>query len=105
MFRLLLILVLLIAATGALGQPRPVRDWVRDGVIYEIYPRAFSQPGNFNAITARLPEGHDEIYIGSVGEKKYLRGLLDEVRIYDRAVPLAEIRRIFEAEGRNLRNE
>src|SRR5215510_121103 len=33
---------------------RPVRDWVRDGVIYEIYPRAFSQQGNFNAITARL---------------------------------------------------
>ena len=21
---------------------RPARDWVRDGVIYEIYPRAFS---------------------------------------------------------------
>jgi glycosidase len=35
---------------------RPVRDWVRDGVIYEIYPRAFSQQGNFNAITARLDE-------------------------------------------------
>src|SRR5690349_13708063 len=35
---------------------RPVRDWVRDGVIYEIYPRAFSQPGDFNAITARLDE-------------------------------------------------
>ena len=38
---------------------RPVRDWVRDGVIYEIYPRAFSQPGNFNAITARLDELKD----------------------------------------------
>ena len=35
---------------------RTVRDWVRDGVIYEIYPRAFSQQGNFNAITARLDE-------------------------------------------------
>ena len=33
---------------------RPVRDWVRDGVIYEIYPRAFSPQGNLNAITARL---------------------------------------------------
>src|SRR5262244_2064504 len=40
-------------------QARPVRDWVRDGVIYEIYPRAFSQPGNFNAITARLDELKD----------------------------------------------
>ena len=38
---------------------RPVRDWVRDGVVYEIYPRAFSQPGNFNAITARLDELKD----------------------------------------------
>src|SRR6185503_20620415 len=35
---------------------RATRDWVRDGVIYEIYPRAFSQQGNFNAITARLDE-------------------------------------------------
>src|ERR1041385_1919019 len=38
---------------------RPTRDWVRDGVIYEIYPRAFSQQGNFNAITARLDELKD----------------------------------------------
>ena len=37
-------------------QARPVRDWVRDGVIYEIYPRAFSQQGTFNAITTRLDE-------------------------------------------------
>ena len=54
-----LIPVLLFSATGALAQPRPVRDWVRDGVIYEIYPRAFSQQGNFNAITARLDELRD----------------------------------------------
>jgi 1,4-alpha-glucan branching enzyme len=33
---------------------RQTRDWVRDGVIYEIYPRAFSSQGNFNGITARL---------------------------------------------------
>jgi glycosidase len=32
---------------------------VRDGVIYEIYPRALSQQGNFNAITARLDELKD----------------------------------------------
>lgn len=35
-------------------QARAPRDWVRDGVIYEIYPRSFSQQGNFNGITARL---------------------------------------------------
>jgi cyclomaltodextrinase len=33
---------------------RPVRDWVRDGVIYEIYPRAFSAAGDFNGITSQL---------------------------------------------------
>lgn len=38
---------------------RPVREWVRNGVIYEVYPRAFSQQGNFNAITARLDELKD----------------------------------------------
>lgn len=30
--------------------------WVRDGVVYEIFPRAFSKEGNFNGITARLDE-------------------------------------------------
>jgi len=54
-------LCLLVAASIALSQQtaRPVRDWARDGVIYEIYPRAFSQQGNFNAITARLDELKD----------------------------------------------
>jgi cyclomaltodextrinase / maltogenic alpha-amylase / neopullulanase len=33
---------------------RPARDWVRDGVIYEVYPRAFSREGNFNGVTAQL---------------------------------------------------
>ncbi|MDQ6651948.1 MAG: alpha-amylase family glycosyl hydrolase [Acidobacteriota bacterium] len=38
---------------------RPTRDWVRDGVIYEIYPRAFSAEGNFNGVTARLDDLKD----------------------------------------------
>src|SRR5215204_3767776 len=29
-------------------------DWVKDAVIYEIFPRAFSQKGDFNSITADL---------------------------------------------------
>ena len=33
---------------------RPARDWVRDGVIYEIYPRDFSADGNFKGITTQL---------------------------------------------------
>ena len=58
-FRILLIPVLLIAASGVLAQPRPVSDWVRDGVIYEIYPRQFSQQGNFNGVSERLDELKD----------------------------------------------
>ena len=38
---------------------RPSREWVRDGVIYEIFPRAFSPQGNFNGITARLDDLKD----------------------------------------------
>jgi cyclomaltodextrinase / maltogenic alpha-amylase / neopullulanase len=33
---------------------RPSADWVKDAVIYEIFPRAFSQKGDFNSITADL---------------------------------------------------
>src|SRR6478672_9947402 len=53
---LALLSLLLLANTSVAQQARTVPDWVRDGVIYEIYPRAFSQQGNFNAITARLDE-------------------------------------------------
>ena len=38
---------------------RPAPTWLRDGVIYEIYPRAFSASGDFNGITARLDELQD----------------------------------------------
>jgi glycosidase len=40
-------------------QARPSRDWVRDGVVYEIFPRAFSPQGNFAGITARLDDLKD----------------------------------------------
>jgi len=33
---------------------RPARTWVRDGVIYQIFPRAFSAEGDFRGITADL---------------------------------------------------
>ncbi len=35
---------------------RPAPAWLRDGVIYEIFPRNFSVAGNFDAITAKLEE-------------------------------------------------
>src|SRR6267143_207558 len=37
-------------------QARSTRDWVRDGVIYEIFPRAFSPQGNFHGVSARLDD-------------------------------------------------
>jgi cyclomaltodextrinase / maltogenic alpha-amylase / neopullulanase len=33
---------------------RPSQDWVKDAVIYEIYPRQYSAKGDFNSITADL---------------------------------------------------
>ena len=38
---------------------RPVPDWLRQGVIYELFPRNFTAEGNFNGITARLDELKD----------------------------------------------
>jgi cyclomaltodextrinase / maltogenic alpha-amylase / neopullulanase len=35
---------------------RTARAWVRDAVIYEVFPRAFSPRGNFDGITARLDD-------------------------------------------------
>lgn len=57
---------LFVAGASVLAQPslatRPARtspEWLRNGVIYEIYPRNFSAAGNFNGITARLDELKD----------------------------------------------
>ena len=33
---------------------RPIKPWIRDAVVYEVFPRAFSKEGTFNAITAKL---------------------------------------------------
>lgn len=33
---------------------RPSPGWLRDGVIYEVFPRDFSPAGNLNGVTARL---------------------------------------------------
>lgn len=38
---------------------RPVPDWLRQSVVYEIFPRNFSASGDFNGITARLDELKD----------------------------------------------
>lgn len=42
------------------GQPaRPAPAWLRDGVIYEVFPRNFSASGDFNGITAGLDQLRD----------------------------------------------
>jgi len=43
--------------TNAVTRKSP--DWLRSGVLYEIFPRNFSQAGDFNGITARLDELKD----------------------------------------------
>ncbi len=40
--------------TNQLARTSP--DWLRDGVIYEIFPRDFSAAGNLNAVTAKLDQ-------------------------------------------------
>ena len=43
------------AADGAsAAAARPGPDWLRDAVIYEVFPRAFSKDGNFAGVTAQL---------------------------------------------------
>ena len=66
----------LLAANFSNVPARPPVAWLRDSVIYEIYPRQFSAAGDFNGITAKLDElkdlGVDVLWlmpIHPIGEK------------------------------------
>ena len=51
------LLALLAFSAGAdddRAKARTAPDWLRDGVVYEIFPRAFSPTGNFNGIIPQL---------------------------------------------------
>jgi glycosidase len=55
--------LLLLAATAAQAErdcsqltAQSGPEWLRDGVIYEVFPREFSREGNLNGVTARLDE-------------------------------------------------
>ena len=55
---------------------RPSPDWLRNGTVYEIFPRDFSAAGNLNGVTARLDDlqnlGVDILWtmpIHPIGEK------------------------------------
>ncbi len=41
------------------GIARPAPTWLRDGVVYEIFPRDFSKEGNLSGVTARLDQLRD----------------------------------------------
>ena len=47
------------AADLSQQQARTAPPWLQNGVIYELYPRAFSAQGDFNGITPRLGELKD----------------------------------------------
>jgi len=56
----LLLSALLVQAADFTNQPaRTSPAWLRDGVIYEIFPRDFSAAGNLNAVTAKLDQLKD----------------------------------------------
>ena len=35
---------------------RQIPDWLRDGIVYEVFPRHFSEKGDFNGVTSRLDQ-------------------------------------------------
>jgi cyclomaltodextrinase len=47
------------AADSSISSTHKSPDWLRSSVVYEIFPRDFSQEGDLNAITARLDELND----------------------------------------------
>lgn len=53
-------LALLLALSGlAFGQnARSSPDWVKSGVVYQVFPRAFSSAGTLNGVTGRLDDLH-----------------------------------------------
>jgi cyclomaltodextrinase len=58
MRRTFALLLALFAVSAAAADTRPAAraapDWLRDGVVYEIFPRAFSPAGNFKGIVPQL---------------------------------------------------
>jgi glycosidase len=58
MRRLFVVMLALFAIAAGAADNRPAAraapDWLRDGVVYEIFPRAFSPEGNFKGIVPQL---------------------------------------------------
>src|SRR3954447_21628115 len=62
LFRVLTRLCLVVLFLSAVAHParaseaRTSPQWVHEAVVYEIFTRNFSASGDFNGVTARLPE-------------------------------------------------
>src|SRR6516164_445218 len=50
------VLSALASQQGDASEARKSPEWVRDAVVYEVFTRNFSPSGDFNGVTARLPE-------------------------------------------------
>ena len=48
------VIVLSVSALAEQGTPHKAADWIQSAVIYELNPRTFSAPGNFNGVEQRL---------------------------------------------------
>jgi glycosidase len=59
LFALIWFCLAAVAADSSHPSAHTPPQWLRDGVIYEIFPRNFSAQGNLNGITARLDELQD----------------------------------------------
>src|SRR6185295_12795019 len=56
---LLLLLVAPLMAQTAAPTARVAPDWLRDGLVYEVFPRDFSAQGDFKGVTAQLDRLED----------------------------------------------
>jgi glycosidase len=96
---------------------RQAPQWLRDGIVYEIFPRSFSSAGDFKGITARLDDlkelGADILWLmpihpigekmrkGSIGSPYAVRDYYAINPAYGTEVDLKEL--VSQAHKRNLR--
>ncbi len=87
----LLLAAMLVQAAGVSQLPaRTPPAWLRDGVIYEIFPRDFSSAGDLNGVTAQLDRLKDLgvtilwlMPVNPIGEKLHKGGLGSPYAIKD----------------------
>lgn len=70
------ILAILLAISAA-HAARPSPTWLQEGVIYEVFPRVFSERGDFNGVTAQLDRikglGANILYLMPINQQGKLK--------------------------------